>query len=259
MTNGDFIFGGCVLLARAILESEVMTWPAWQFRLWVIMLLRACHKASPAHRLARGQLRATQLQLRDWATCYAGKRPVRPSFPQLTKFIHRLRENNMVETARATRGMVITILGYDRYQRIANYESNHESATKVERKQPKGRTKYMNDINDKKKPFSQSSDELRLSRLLLDLILSRKPDLKQPDLQRWASHVDRMLRLDGRSPEAVEAVIRWCQRDDFWQNNILSTVKLRRQFDQLDLKRRADNSGAGARAGRSDYDEMEHV
>ena len=78
----------------------------------------------------------------------------------------------------------------------------------------------------------------------MDLILSRKPDFKKPDLQKWASYIDNMLRLDKRTPEAIEAVIRWCQADDFWCNNILSTAKLRKQFDQLDLKRQAKLSGA---------------
>ena len=42
-----------------------------------------------------------------------------------------------------------------------------------------------------------------------------------------------MLRIDKRSVEDIEAVIRWCQQDDFWHKNILSTDKLRKQFDKL--------------------------
>lgn len=84
--------------------------------------------------------------------------------------------------------------------------------------------------------FCQTSDEIRLSELLFSLILERKKDFKKPDIQRWAKHIDRMIRLDERAPEQIEAVIRWCQKDDFWQNNILSTQKLRKQFDQLELK-----------------------
>jgi hypothetical protein len=30
--------------------------------------------------------------------------------------------------------------------------------------------------------------------------------------------------------------MRWCQRDLFWQGNILSTAKFREKFDQLELK-----------------------
>ena len=45
-----------------------------------------------------------------------------------------------------------------------------------------------------------------------------------------------MLRIDKRTPEEIEEVIRWCQNDSFWQANILSTKKLREKFDQLAIK-----------------------
>ena len=45
-----------------------------------------------------------------------------------------------------------------------------------------------------------------------------------------------MLRIDKRNPQIIEKLIIWCQQDNFWQNNILSTAKLRAQYDQLLLK-----------------------
>jgi hypothetical protein len=45
-----------------------------------------------------------------------------------------------------------------------------------------------------------------------------------------------MIIRDGRDPIELEQVICWCQEDDFWKNNILSTGKLRKQYDQLVLK-----------------------
>ena len=85
--------------------------------------------------------------------------------------------------------------------------------------------------------FCPNSAEFRLSELLLSLILSRKSDFKKPNLQQWAKGIDKMIRIDKRKPENIEAVIRWCQSDNFWQNNILSTDKLRLQFDKLELKK----------------------
>lgn len=92
------------------------------------------------------------------------------------------------------------------------------------------------------KTYSSDSQEVRLSELLLQKILHRNPKHKKPNLQTWAKDVDRMIRIDGRTPEEIRAVIEWCQQDAFWMNNILSTAKLRDQFDQLILKmgRRAD-------------------
>ena len=45
-----------------------------------------------------------------------------------------------------------------------------------------------------------------------------------------------MIRLDNRQPNEIKAVIEWSQEDDFWQDNILSTTKLRKHFDQLSMK-----------------------
>lgn len=84
---------------------------------------------------------------------------------------------------------------------------------------------------------------LQLSRLLLDLIIQRKPDYRdaQPDrkektIEKWAIHVERMIRLDNRKPERIEKVIRWSQNDSFWQDNVLSTKTIREKFDRFEMK-----------------------
>lgn len=95
----------------------------------------------------------------------------------------------------------------------------------------------------KKNIFSSDSDPMRLSRLLFDLIRGHDPGAKEPDLQRWAVHVDRLIRLDGRSPADIEAVIRWCQADHFWHSVILSPEKLRAKFGGLVLKSKEGTNG----------------
>jgi hypothetical protein len=51
-----------------------------------------------------------------------------------------------------------------------------------------------------------------------------------------------MFRLDSRRADDIEAVIEWCQANEFWQNNIISTQKLRDKFDQLKMKMEAENN-----------------
>ena len=75
-----------------------------------------------------------------------------------------------------------------------------------------------------------------MSQLLCDLIISRRESFKKPNLQAWAKHIDLMIRIDKRDPKEIEDVIKWCQQDSFWQDNILSTAKLRKQYDALALK-----------------------
>lgn len=81
--------------------------------------------------------------------------------------------------------------------------------------------------------FSEDSDEFKLSNLLLTNIITNKPKFKLPDLQKWCVPIGRAMRLDNRTEDELRKVINWCQQDNFWSNNILSTAKLREQFDQL--------------------------
>ena len=101
---------------------------------------------------------------------------------------------------------------------------------------------------EKKPSFPDDSDEVRLSQLLADLITANIETFKQPNIQSWARHIDLMIRVDKRTPEDIEAVVRWCQQDSFWKSNILSTSKLRQKFDQLTAKM----GGAKARVGKDE-------
>lgn len=121
-------------------------------------------------------------------------------------------------------------------QRWAAHNEPNEVASGVEVAN-KSKVKRSKVKQSKDNIYSPTSEEFRLAKLLLDLILERKPDFKKPNLQDWAVHLDRIIHSDGRAPVAIEAVIRWCQQEDFWQNNILSTGKLRKQFDQLEMKK----------------------
>ncbi len=87
----------------------------------------------------------------------------------------------------------------------------------------------------KEKDYSENSFEIETSKLLLNLILKRRPSLERPDIQKWAIDINKLLKRE-INPEEIKKVINWCQQDEFWQNNILSTSKLRKQFDQLSLK-----------------------
>ncbi len=88
----------------------------------------------------------------------------------------------------------------------------------------------------KKERYVEGSIELRLASLLLEEIKKNKLSIKEPNLQGWAKEFDLMMRRDGRTPQRIEAVIRWCQGDAFWWKNVLSALKLRKQFDRLEAE-----------------------
>ncbi|MGK2857556.1 MAG: hypothetical protein ACSLFQ_10150 [Thermoanaerobaculia bacterium] len=78
----------------------------------------------------------------------------------------------------------------------------------------------------------------RLAGVLLDGHLRRDPDFvieaKRPaTIERWSRDIEKLLRLDHRSPEQVETVIRFCLTDSFEQANVQSGAKLRERFPAL--------------------------
>lgn len=100
---------------------------------------------------------------------------------------------------------------------------------------PVGATECSSEISHRKKKQKFADDSLgyRIANYLYKHILERKPDFKRPNFQTWAVEADRMIRIDGRDVETIKAVIKWAQTNSFWQSNILSTKKLREQFDAL--------------------------
>ncbi len=87
-----------------------------------------------------------------------------------------------------------------------------------------------------KKEEGAHADAWRLAEVLLESILQRKPDFRRPNLNRWAGQMQTLLETDGRAPERIEAVIRWCRRDSFWSVNVLNPASLRKQFDRLEME-----------------------
>ena len=94
----------------------------------------------------------------------------------------------------------------------------------------------LNSINKKENTLSEPSPGLRLGKLLFELIQTRDPKAQPPNMERWAVEIERIMRLDGRTAEEVEAVIRWAHADSFWAGVILSPRGLRDKFTQLLLK-----------------------
>jgi len=107
------------------------------------------------------------------------------------------------------------------------------------------------------KKFSEESNEIKLSKLLFEYILKRDDRAKVPDFQKWAYHVDLLRSKYNRSIEEIEEMIHWCQQHDFWKSNILSTEKLKIQFDQLIQKKLGDNKNGKSRKGFKRFEPQE--
>lgn len=90
-----------------------------------------------------------------------------------------------------------------------------------------------------REPFAHDSKPYKCAAFLSEAIAKRRPSGKNPTeqtLQSWADDFDKCHRLDAHPWEEISAVLGWCQGDDFWQDNILSGGKFRKQYEQLLVK-----------------------
>ena len=122
---------------------------------------------------------------------------------------------------------------------------NAASTTNLRRVNKEVRSKNKEDkekINKKEKSLKQKPQAvIDLCDHLADhiaLSTDRRPSIGEG----WLVEMDRLIRLDGRDPELILQVIDWCQADEFWRGNILSSKKLREKFDQLLVRMRSAGS-----------------
>jgi len=90
-------------------------------------------------------------------------------------------------------------------------------------------------------PKKISDTDIRLTNLLIEKILENDPKsrvqrIAQKRKENWHNECRKLREIDNRSPEDIEAIINWCQEDDFEKTVVLSMPKLRERFDCLWLK-----------------------
>lgn len=127
------IYGGYILQPRCIDDSDIMHEPPVVREVWFYLLRRVNHTDNGKFERGTNFFRFKEIQ--EALHWYVGYRKKTYSKPQLTKAIRRLRERNMIETMKATRGLRVSILNYNYYQDPKNYESNGEGNTKETRRQ----------------------------------------------------------------------------------------------------------------------------
>ena len=87
--------------------------------------------------------------------------------------------------------------------------------------------------------FADDSVEMQLAMHLFAKIKENNPDHKEltdSQKQKWADSIRLMIERDNRSPKQIKNMVDWCQADSFWKTNILSTAKLRKQYDAMKVK-----------------------
>ena len=119
----------------------------------------------------------------------------------------------------------------------------------------------------KKEEFPKDSLPVILATLLLtehrknDSNFLRDETKAKTSIQNWAKDIDKLIRLDKRTPEEIRRVIVWCQFPGcFWAPNILSGAKLRERFPTLVMQASAKTGPVHkTQMGFESFDPMREV
>lgn len=135
---------------------------------------------------------------------------------------------------------------YDKLTEKPNVSITLANGTEVRSKRLEVRSKKLesNSPNSAKAKYEDDSPYMKLAKRLFYHIKQRNPKQKEPNWQTWADDFRKTAELDDREIGEMTNVLDWCQKDSFWQNNILSPSKFRKQYDQLFLKMK-DATGYG--------------
>jgi len=245
--NDPLIPGGCIYLARKMLDSDLMDQSPLVAKLWLWLLLKANWK--DRDKLKRGQLVTTITEMQEAMSHHSGWRKITPTMDQIRSAYGTLRLTARIATQRTTRGMIVTILNYEYFQDISSYASRTVSrdgnatcpaAIPHDTEEGEEEKKENKPSSSPKPQKSVSPDALRLSNILADMILENQPQNRSLNngkrggsVQAWAADIDKLICIDKQSLSMIETVIRWSQTDVFWKSNILSGTTLRKQWDRL--------------------------
>ncbi len=158
---------------------------------------------------------------------------------------------------------LITIVNWELYQskedEITDGLTGNQQATNRQltaNKNDKNNKNINNNIPLKKesKIFTNEDKEYLLAEYLSKQISKHldKPLREEKDLQKWANEFEKMVRLDKYDINEIKEVLVFSQKNDFWQTNILSASKFRKQYLTLLAQMKRENKKGGDNGGTND-------
>lgn len=160
---------------------------------------------------------------------------------KVRSFLELLEKDNMIIKISDNKKTTLTVVNYSDYQDIETAKEQQKNSNETAKEQQKNTNNNDNNVNNvnkedvplkKEKIYTKEDKEYLLAEYLSKQIAKRlnKPLKEEKDLQRWAADFNKMVRLDNYDIEEIKEVLMFSQKNDFWQTNILSATKFRKQY-----------------------------
>lgn len=148
---------GYILESKKIIDSGIWKKPPLYFKVWHYLLLNA--QFTDKGSLKRGQLFTTINEIAEACSYYVGYRKVVPTRKEIWSILEFLRnpyegdnegdnKGTMIETAKVTHGIIVTICNYNKYQDPKTYERNNEGNDEIHTKEQRSGQQGNNIINE---------------------------------------------------------------------------------------------------------------
>ena len=249
---------GWVKIHRQIQENEFWySEPFSRGQAWIDLILLANHNDGFIYVrgnkviIKRGQVGWSQTRLASrWKW----------SRKKVAKFLNDLQEEQQVEHQKNNICTIISVVNYNKYQNKDPQKEQQENRRGAAKEPQKHTNKNEKNVNNDKEGnpilvrLHEKPDVMRMSDLLLEKIIKWNPEHRyarnKPSLNKWDKDIDRAMRLDGRTAEQLELMVRYIFEKNtpvaqFWADNIQSGEKLREKFDKVagQIKREHTNKG----------------
>lgn len=154
---------------------------------------------------------------------------------QIRTSLGKLEMTGDVSGSGMARGRMITVVNYESYQQddrlsVDEKAGKGQARDRVATANKNLRTKELKNTNN------YSSEDYSLSVAMYESICFVAPHTKEPNYENWANTIRLMREVDKIPIHTIQQVFKWANGNAFWKTNILSTSKLRKQFNQLQAK-----------------------
>ncbi len=234
---------GWIKLHRKMLDNPIVCKDSDHIAVWMFLLLNATHRDLVRYfgkeliTLKPGQL-------------ITGRKAIAKHFnlteSKVERILKRLKNEQLIEQRANTSGRLITIRNWEVYQneneqqneqRVNNERTTSEQRANTNKNIRIKEHKNNNDINNTRShKFGEGSVEFEVAKKMINILLSIKPDAREPNAYTWANDIDKLIRLDKRTPEQIVWLFNWAQTNEFWTAYVRSPRKLREKWDTLQLQ-----------------------
>ncbi len=119
---------GAFQLSRSLFTSDIWEMPPTYLKIFIYIIGKANHerKRYRGFTVERGQYFCHSGELLDQLRYYIGCCRKNASDSTAKRVLKYLRDTNRITTAKKPRGILITVINYDKYQNLTNYERTKE-------------------------------------------------------------------------------------------------------------------------------------